>query len=140
MMQNASVSELQDNKALVRRHLEEAVSQRRPEVWNDVMAEGFVVHHPLVEPGRASYAAALEMLWGGFPDLNVEVLDLVAEDDRVAVRYIERGTHTGDFVGLEPSGRSYEKHGFALYRVAGGQLAEAWMQEDDQGYQQQLFG
>lgn len=134
------MSELQDNKALVRRHLEEAVNQCRPEVWNDVMAEDFVLHHPLVEPGRASYAAALAMLQGGFADLRVEVLDLVAEDDRVVVRYIERGTHTGDFVGLPPTRRTYEKHGFALYRIAGGQLAEAWMQEDDQGYQQQLFG
>ena len=93
-----------------------------------------------MEPGRTNYAAALAMLRGGFPDLRVEVLDLVAEDDRVVVRYIERGRHTGDFVGLPPTGRAYEKHGFALYRVARGKLAEAWMQEDDQGYQQQLFG
>lgn len=134
------MSELHENKALVRRHLEEAVNQRRPDVWNDVMAEDFVLHHPLVEPGRANYAAALESVWAGFPDIIVEVLDLVAEDDRVVARYIERGTHTGDFLGLPPTGRSYEKHGFALYRVANGRLAEAWMQEDDQGYQQQLFG
>ena len=140
MGQNVRMSELQENKALVRRHLEEAVNQRRPELWNDVMAEDFVLHHPLVEPGRTSYAAALEMLHAGFPDLRVEVLDLVAEDDRVVVRYIERGTHTGDFVGIPPTGRCYEKHGFALYRVADGRLAEAWMQEDDQGYQRQLFG
>ena len=93
------MSELHDTKALVRRHIEEAVNQCRPEVRNDVMAE----------------------------------------DDRVVVRYIERGAHTGDFVGLPPTGRTYEKHGFALYRIAGGQLAEAWLQEDDQGYQQQLF-
>jgi steroid delta-isomerase-like uncharacterized protein len=134
------MSELQDNKALVRRHLEEAINQRRPEVWDDVMAEGFVLHHPLVEPGRENYASALAILLSAFPDLRVEVLDLVAEDDRVVVRYIERGTHTGEFVGLPPTGRTYEKHGFALYRVAGGRLAEAWMQEDDQGYQRQLFG
>ena len=104
VVQNVPMSASQDNKALVRRHLEEAVNQGRPEVWIDVMAEDFVLHHPLVEPGRASYAAALAMLQGGFPDLRVEVLDLVAEDDRVVVRYIERGTHTGDFVG--PANRS----------------------------------
>jgi predicted ester cyclase len=89
--------------------------------------------------GRAPPSRACRLL-SAFPDLRVEVLDLVAEDDRVVVRYIERGTHTGEFVGIPPTGRTYEKHGFALYRVAAGQLAEAWMQEDDQGYQQQLFG
>ena len=71
--------------------------------------------------------------------LLVEVLDLLAENDRVMVRYIERGTHTGDLMGLPPTGRSYEKHGFALYRVADGRLAECWLQEDDLGFQQQLF-
>lgn len=139
MVQNALMSELHENKALVRRHLDEAVNQRRPEVWNDVMTEEFVLHHPLVEPGRAGYAAALSVLWDGFPDINVEVLDLLAEDDRVVVRYTETGTHSGDFMGLAPTGRGYIKHGFALYRVANGRLAEAWLQEDDLGYQQQLF-
>lgn len=139
-VKNPTMSELDDNKDLVRRHLEEAVSQGRPEVWSDIMAEDFVVHHPLVEPGRDNYAAALAVLRTGFPDMRVELLDLVAEGDRVVVRYIERGTHTGDFLGLRPTGRSYAKHGFALYRVADGRLAECWLQEDDQGYQQQLFG
>jgi steroid delta-isomerase-like uncharacterized protein len=139
MLKNGTMSALDENKALVRRHLEEAVNLGRPEVWVDIMAEDFLLHHPLVEPGRSSYAAALGLLRAGFPDLNVEVLDLLAENDRVMVRYIERGTHTGDFVGLPPTGRTYEKHGFALYRIAKGQLAECWMQEDDQGYQQQLF-
>jgi steroid delta-isomerase-like uncharacterized protein len=139
MLKNSTMSALDENKALVRRHLEEGVNLGRPEVWVDIMAEDFLLHHPLVEPGRSSYAAALGLLRAGFPDLNVEVLDLLAENDRVMVRYIERGTHTGDFVGLPPTGRTYEKHGFALYRIAKGQLAECWMQEDDQGYQQQLF-
>jgi predicted ester cyclase len=91
-------------------------------------------------PARTAYADAVAVLWSGFPDLAVEVLDLVAENDRVVARYIERGTHTGDFMGLAPTARSYEKHGFTLYRLDGGRLAEAWLQEDDQGYQQQLFG
>ena len=134
------MTQLDDNKAIVRRHLEEAVGGRKPEIWNEIMAEDFVLHHPLVQAGRSNYAAAVAMLWAGFPDLNEEVLDLVAEGDRVVARYMERGTNTGEFLGLAPTGKSYAKHGFALYRITNGQLAEAWMQEDDQGFQQQLFG
>ena len=139
MVKNSTMSALDDNRALVLRHLEEAVNLDRPELWNDIMAEDFIIHHPLVEPGRAGYAAGLGLLRAGFPDLNVELLDVVAEHDRVVVRYIERGTHTGDFMDLPPTGRSYEKHGFAMYRVADGRLAECWLQEDDLGFQQQLF-
>jgi steroid delta-isomerase-like uncharacterized protein len=128
------------NKEVVRRHLEEAINQQKPELWSELMSEEFVLHHPLVAPGRAAYAEAVAALWSGFPNLAVEVLDLVAENDRVVARYIERGTHTGDFMGLPPTARSYQKHGFTLYRLDSGRLAEAWLQEDDQGYQQQLFG
>jgi len=64
----------------------------------------------------------------------------VAEGDRVAARYVDRGTHLGDFLGIAPSGRSYAKHGLALYRVEQDRLVEAWFQEDDAAFQQQLFG
>lgn len=134
------MSETRDNKAVVRRHLEQAINQRRPELWSELMADDFVLHHPLLGPGGSAYEDAMALLWSGFPDLSVEILDLVAEEDRVVVRYIERGTHSGDFLGMPPTGKSYEKHGFTLYRVENGQLAEAWLQEDDQGFQQQLFG
>jgi predicted ester cyclase len=139
MVKNSTMSALDENKALVRRHLEEAVNLERPQLGKAILAEDFISRHPLVEPGRAGYAAGLGLLRAGFPDLNVEVLDVVAENDRVVVRYIERGTHTGDFMDLPPTGRSYEKQGFALYRVADGRLAECWLQEDDLGFQQQLF-
>jgi steroid delta-isomerase-like uncharacterized protein len=127
------------NKQVVRRHFEEALSNKRAEVWAEIMADDFVFHHPAIGPGRDSYHAAVAVLWGAFPDLSEEVLDLVAEGDRVAARYVERGTHTGEFLGVAPSGRSYEKHGFALYRVNDGRLVEAWAQEDDLGFQRQIL-
>jgi predicted ester cyclase len=134
------MTDLDANKALVRRHLEEAINQRRPELWDEIMGDGFDLHHPSIAPGRANYRAAVDVLRDGFPDLREEILDVVAEGDRVAVRYVERGTHLGDFMGIPPTGKAYEKHGFALYRIADGKLAEAWFQEDDLGFQQQVFG
>jgi predicted ester cyclase len=128
-----------ENKALVRRHLEEAVSGARSELWDEIMAEDFHLHHPSLKPGRANYMASVDVLRAGFPDLREEILDLVAEGDRVVARYIERGTHLGDFMGVPPTGKAYEKHGFALYRIADGRLAEAWVQEDELGFERQLF-
>jgi predicted ester cyclase len=127
------------NKALVRRHLEEAVTGGRSELWDEIMADDFDLHHPLIPAGRDNYRAAVDVLRAGFPDLREEILDLVAERDRVVARYIERGTHLGDFMGAAPTGRAYEKHGFALYRIENGRLAEVWVQEDDLGFQRQLF-
>ncbi|MHA7649095.1 ester cyclase [Mycobacterium sp. ML4] len=128
------------NKALVRRHLLEAINRKQPGLWAEIMSEDFDIHHPLVEAGRVGYARAIDVLWRAFPDVSIEILDLVAEDDRVVARYVDRGTHLGEFMGLPPSGRTYAKHGFAMYRIAGGRLAEAWIQEDDLAFQTQLFG
>jgi len=127
------------NKAVVRRHFE-AMNDKRPEIWDEIMADDFTLHGSVVRPGRANYAEALAVAWTAFPDYRVELLDLVAERDRVVARYMDRGTHLGDLLGMAPTGRSYEKHGFALYRLHGGRLAEAWYQEDDAGFHRQLFG
>jgi steroid delta-isomerase-like uncharacterized protein len=127
------------NKEIVRRHFEEACNGKRPELWEDLMEESFVVHHPLMEPGRDSYREACTGYWGAFPDATVEILDLVAEDDRVAARWSERGTHSGEFMGMAPTGRKYDKEGITIFRLSNGRLAEAWLQEDVTAFQQQLF-
>jgi steroid delta-isomerase-like uncharacterized protein len=133
-----AVHDLEANKAIVRRHLEEAVNGHRPELWDEIMAEDFVMHNPYALPGRAGYREMISMMWNAFPDLSVELLDVVAEDDRVVVRYVDTGTHLGEMLGNPPTGRRYTKHGFAMFRIASGRLAETWLQEDDLGYYQQL--
>jgi predicted ester cyclase len=130
----------ESNKAVVRRHLEVTISQNRPAIWDEIMRDDFTIHNPAVTPGRAGYRAAVEMLRAGFPDLREEILDMVAENDRVSVRYVERGTHTGDFAGHAPTGRTYEKWGLAIYRVQDGRLAEEWNLEDLPAFQRQIFG
>lgn len=138
------MSDVNANKSVVRRHIDEGVNGRRPDVWEDIMAADFYLHHPLVdagvlESGREGYAKTLRQLWEAFPDLHVELHRIVCEDDFVVIHYTERGTHHGEFMGMEPTGRSYEKQGFSMYRVNGGRLLECWLQEDDQAFQQQLF-
>lgn len=130
---------LAGNKAVVRRHFD-AMNQKRPEVWEQIMVDEFTLHPSVVRPGRSHYVEALAVAWVAFPDYRVELVDLVAEGDRVAARYVDRGTHLGDFLGMAPTGRRYEKHGLALYRLEHDRLVEAWFQEDDAAFQQQLFG
>jgi predicted ester cyclase len=127
------------HKAVVRRHFA-AMTDQRPETWDEIMADDFVLHGSGLPPGRSGYVNALRVAWAAFPDYRVEIEDLVAEGDRVAVRYLDRGTHLGEFLGLAPTGRSYRKPGLALYRLAGGRLVEAWFQEDDADFRRQVLG
>jgi len=80
--------------------------------------------------GRDTWQHGLELIKRAFPDLEIHVDDLVAADDKVAVRLTLHGTHQGEFQGIPATGRtiSYVSHEF--YRVANGLLVEEWICSD----------
>ena len=133
---------LDTNRDLVRRHLLEGVSGHNVDIYDQIMVPDYRLHvtmqRDFLKGGRTGYKRGLERFWRAFPDMRIELLDLVAEGDRVVAHYIERGTNTGEWNGAAPTGRVYEKHGFAMYTVRGGQLVEAWVQEDQAGFARQL--
>jgi predicted ester cyclase len=132
-------------KEIVRRHFLDGVSGHRVEVWDEIMADDYQLHvglrRDLLRGGRAGYQAGIGAFWEAFPDMHVELHELVAEGDLVVARYTERGTHRGPYRGRAPTGRSYTKHGFGMYRIAAGRMAEGWIQEDDASFARDLgFG
>ena len=70
------------------------------------------------------------------PHFTVE--DLIAESDRVVVRWTNVGTHVGDFAGIPATGRTFTIPGIDIYRVADGQLREHWHVIDQLGMLGQL--
>ncbi len=101
---------LEEHKSKVRRLVEEAQSNGRLEVVDELFAEDFVDHSPL--PGLPATREGVKMLFAGlrsaFPDLHVTIAEQIAEDNRVATRKTFRGTHRGDFLGVPASGRPVE--------------------------------
>jgi predicted ester cyclase len=70
------------------------------------------------------------------PKYTIE--DVVAEGDRVVVRWTNSGTHIGVFAGIPPTGRSFVIAGIDIYRVADGKLAEHWHVVDQLAMMAQL--
>lgn len=70
--------------------------------------------------------------------MAVTVEDLIAEGDKVAARVTTRGTHTGELMGLPPTGRRVEWSGISMTRHADGRIAEQWGEFDALGLLQQL--
>jgi predicted ester cyclase len=64
------------------------------------------------------------------PDARYEVDDLIAECDKVVVRWRLLGTHTGAFNGIAPTGWPITLKGIAVYRLEGGKLMERWVVSD----------
>jgi predicted SnoaL-like aldol condensation-catalyzing enzyme len=110
-------------KEFVRNHFEEFVNRKNLNIADVNFAAGFVDHGADVPPGLPPGPAGAKQYVGGaskkFPDIHVEILDLVAEDDRVVVRNHWTGT---DAV----SGPKYEFSGIVIWRIAHRQLVERW--------------
>ncbi|MDQ2683464.1 MAG: ester cyclase [Chloroflexota bacterium] len=121
----------QDPTAVVRRYVTEIVNHTGLTRLEELVGPGYLFHCPdgdLYGPDGARLH--LSELREAFPDLVMELLDTVAEGDRVARRFVLRGTHLGPFVGLPPTGQPVEIPGMAIDRIADGQLVETWITLD----------
>ena len=125
------MSEEVQNKALMRRFYEGLWSRGNLEAIPELVAEDFVDHqapagHP---PGREELAGLVLMWRSGFPDMQETVQDLISEGDKVVGRFLMRGTHRGEFMGVAPTGRSVTMSGIDVVRVANGRISEFWYAE-----------
>jgi predicted ester cyclase len=80
----------------------------------------------------------MEDLGTAFGDFSATVEDIVAEGDTVAMRVLLQGTHEGEFMGVEPTGRKFEIENMVFTRIEAGKIAERWVQPDMLGWLQQL--
>lgn len=130
----------EQNKALVRRFLEEVFNNARPEVIPELIADDYVDHG--ASPGQAAGAEGARQIYdvfrAAFPDLRVEIHDLVAENDLVAVRATFSGTSKGPLMGAPPTGKPVELASMVFIRIRDGRLVERWEQADMMGLMLQL--
>src|SRR5919197_1783475 len=121
----------EENKAIVRRFLEELVSTGNPALADELLASNYALHFGGNPPmDGQGFRQFLGMFRAAFPDLRVTVEDEIAEGDKVATRFTWRGTHRGPFQGIAPTGKHVTGSGIAIYRVTNGQIAEDVVQED----------
>jgi steroid delta-isomerase-like uncharacterized protein len=122
----------QANAALVRESFE-AFNAGDTKRLLAVVAPDLVMHLAEVpEPirGRETWQQGFEMMKRAFPDLEAHIDDVVAADDRVAVRVTFDGTHAGEFQGIPATGRTIHYVSHEFYRLEGGLIAEEWICSD----------
>ena len=129
----------EENKRIVRQIPEKVVNEGNINLIDEIFAEDVIDHTPFGEAqGREAVKETTEYLHAAFPDLSVTVDELVAEEDTVAARVIQRGTHEGEFMGIEPTGQEFEIEIMAFLRLSDGQVVERWIRPDLFGLMQQL--
>ena len=125
------------NKAAVRRWFQEVWNEGRTASIDELFpADG--VAHGLGDSeqdvhGPAEFKPFVANIRGSIPDTHIRVEDIICEDDRVAVRVTLEGTHTGEGLGVQPTGRRVSIQGIILLRMVNGQIVEAWNSYDQLG-------
>ena len=131
----------EENKAIIRRWLEEGWTQGNLSVADKLIDPDFVVHGAggQAVPSGPEGARQLVTAWrAGFPDGRMNIDDLFAEGDKVAVRMTWTGTHTGTFYAYAPTGRQVSVTSIGIDRIANGKIVEGWGEVDMLGLYQQI--
>jgi steroid delta-isomerase-like uncharacterized protein len=128
-----------ENKALIRRWFEEVWTNGRVSAIDEMLAPDAVAHGlgddlrgpEGFKPFHAAYRDA-------FPDVAIQIDDIIAEGDMVAARWTATATHRGNALGFAATGRPATFHGMTFARVSGGQIVEGWNSFDQLGMLRQL--
>jgi steroid delta-isomerase-like uncharacterized protein len=119
---------INENKELVRRHVNA--------IWNDHKIERLseFVRKELLEESQEHTRQFLT----AFPDVQVDIQDMIAEGDKVVVRLSASATNTGPFAGKPATGKKVHISSIRIFRLAEGKIAETWAMQDRLGLMEQL--
>src|ERR687890_895565 len=139
-MTNGTEEEMSErNKSLARRWFEDLFSRGDLDAAEEILSADFLDHLPREEErGIEELKDYVSVYRTAFPDIEDTVEEIVAEADKVVVRWRSRGTHQGEFMGVAPTGRHVMFTGMRLFRIAEDKIAESWANIDERGLQEQL--
>ena len=131
---------IDENKAIARRWNEEIWSKGNLAAIDELLSSDFVFNYPSdgASPDREGYKRTVAELSGPYSDIQCNTEELVAEGDKVVVRWTWSGIHTGEVWGTTATGKKLTITGISILRIADGKIAEEWSEMDNLGLMGQL--
>jgi predicted ester cyclase len=131
---------VEENKALVRREIDEAWHKGNLMVIDEIYAANFVDHSafPGTTPDREGIKQFISVIRDAFPDIKLTIEDLIAENDKVVERVTATGTNKGEFMGIKPTNMQVTVPVITINRFAGDQIVERWSISDQLAMMHQL--
>jgi len=127
------------NHALMRRFIDEVWNKGNLDVADEIFhPEASSPSAPALPLGAEGVKFIVQMMRNAFSDYWMEITHIVAEDDRVAARFRQGGTHDGDLMGIAPTGKKVEWTEIGILRIADGKVVESWYDVDMLGLMGQL--
>ena len=132
-------TQAESNKAIIHRY-RQAHNQNDMAALDEIVAADLITHSqlPNVPAGREGGKMVHQGSRAAFPDGKTTTDDLIAEGDKVVVRFTFVGTHKGEFMGIPASGKQIRVTGMSIFRIANGKIVEHWGENDAMGLLMQL--
>ncbi len=102
------------------------LNTHEPDLVDRFVSEDYRNHNAFVADGREANRQFWAAFFTALPDLSATMEDLVMSGDRVVGRFIYRGTHTGEFMGIPASGNKVEMRSIDIWRAEDGMFVEHW--------------
>ena len=102
------------------------LNRHDPDLVDQFVAEDYLNHNAFVDDGREANRQFWAAFFTAFPDLSATMEDLVVSGDRVVGRFVYRGTHTNELMGIPAKGSPVEMRSIDIWRVEDGMFVEHW--------------
>jgi steroid delta-isomerase-like uncharacterized protein len=126
------------NRAVIRRLVDQFWNEKNSDVVDELFATDFVLHNNGVSMTKNQALELLTNAREAFPDLRLTLDDLIAEGDKIVLRWTWHGTHQRDLWGIPPTNRNATGTGITIYRFAGDRIVEEWSNVDTLGVLRQI--
>jgi predicted ester cyclase len=122
----------ENNLAIAREYVEKVFNAHNPKLAAAYCTPDVKWHGGTLGTmdGIKNLTGLLEGFISAFPDLHATEYDVIAEGDKVAIRFIVEATHTGNLVGINPTGRKVRWDAIDVYHFRDGKIIEEWAADD----------
>ena len=127
-----------DNREIVVRFFIEGYTNKNYEFIMQCVSEDYYDHSPAGARSNADAVGILKIVAGQFSDLKVTVLDAFADGDMVATRVLYEGVHTGECMGVAPTGKKITFEALENFKVQSGRIVESWGYWPDKEIEEKL--
>lgn len=125
-------------KDIVTKFFEEGYTHQNYDFIMECVSDEYIDHSPAGARSNADTVGILKIVAGQFSDLKVTVLDVFAEDEMVAARVLYEGKHTGECMGISPTGKIISFEALETFKVKNGSIVESWGYWPDKEIEEKL--
>ncbi len=134
-----ATAQTDENLAVVSRIWNDVWNRGDMEASHEIFSKDYLGHLPMVLiHGPDEFNGLVSVYRVAFPDVHLSVEDAFAVGDRVSVRWVSRGTHMADMMGIPPSHNKIDVTGLSIFRMENGKVAEEWENFDALGMMQTI--